>query len=75
MKDGCPDPDRSPYITTYKSIGGWKAVRMWWNPEGFWEPFETGIGAHCNDAQAELEALEWAANAGVRYVKRSDAID
>lgn len=50
------------YITVYESIGGWKALKLWWNPEygGFYEPWDTGLGAYHSEAEAEVEARRWA---------------
>lgn len=54
------DAPRS-YITVYESIGGWKAVMMWWNPKGeHWEPWTTGVGAHRTREEAMVEARDWA---------------
>ncbi len=32
---------KANFITVYKPIAGWKAIEYWWNPEGFWEPWQT----------------------------------
>jgi hypothetical protein len=57
------------YITYYKSIGGWKAVHVWWNPDmgGFYEPWETGAGAYDEPESAEAEAMAWAEDEGLEY--------
>ncbi len=57
------------YITFYKSIGGWKAVQLWWNPDmgGFWEPWETGVGAYATWQEAADEARTWAEDEGLEY--------
>lgn len=52
------------FITTYTSIGGPKAVCMWWNdedypPGGFYEPWNTWYAAEDMDA-AKQDALSWA---------------
>jgi len=59
-----------PYVTVYESIGGWKAVQMWWNPDmgGFWEPWQTGCGAYATQAEAEVEARNWAEDEEMPYV-------
>lgn len=51
-----------PYIDVYQSIGGWKAVMIWWNPEmgGFPEPWQTGFGAYATREEPEAEAVSWA---------------
>lgn len=57
------------YITVYESVGGWKAVMIWWNPEmgGFPEPFQTGLGAYNTREEAECEARAWAGETGLKY--------
>ena len=63
------------FITTYQSIGGWKAVMYWWNPEmgGFWEPWETGFGAYSTEEKAIEEAQSWAEAEELEYVPRITA--
>lgn len=63
--------DHSPFITAYKSIGGWKACAMWWNPDigGFWEPENTGVGAYRTRREANAEARDWAEDEGVRFIE------
>jgi hypothetical protein len=58
-----------PYITVYESMGGWKAVEMWWNPEmgGFWEPWQTGICAYPTKEQAQVDAEDWAEAEELEY--------
>jgi hypothetical protein len=58
-----------PYITTYESLIGWKAVMIWWNPEmgGFEEPYQTGLSAYETKEQAEIEAKAWAADEGIEF--------
>lgn len=60
------------FITTYQSVGGWKAVMDWWNPEmgGFWEPWETGFGAYSTEEKAIEEAESWAEAEELEYVPR-----
>ena len=60
------------FITTYQSIGGWKAVMYWWNPDmgGFWEPWETGFGRYKAEEKAIEEAQSWAEAEGLEYVPR-----
>lgn len=50
------------YITVYESIGGWKAVQVWWNPEmgGFWEPWLPGVGTYETRTEAVVEGKMWA---------------
>lgn len=60
------------FITTYQSVGGWKAVQYWWNPDmgGFWEPWDTGLGRYADEAAAIEEAQIWADAEGLEYVPR-----
>lgn len=57
------------FVTTYQSMGGWKAVLMWFNPDmgGFWEPWQTGMGGYDTEENAILEAQEWAEAEGLEY--------
>jgi hypothetical protein len=59
------------YITTYKSMGGWKAVLLWWNPElgGFYEPMQTSDGFETKD-QAVSWGKMWAKDEGVEFKER-----
>lgn len=56
------ETSHATYVTVYESIGGWKAVMVWWNPEegGFWEPLQTGCGAYNTREEAVAEAKWWA---------------
>jgi hypothetical protein len=61
------------YVTTYESVGGFKAVQIWLHPAedglpAFWEPYETGLGAYASHEAAEVEAREWAASEGLDFV-------
>ncbi len=57
------------YITIYESVGGWKAVQIWWNPEegGFWEPYQTGCGGYATPEEAAQEAEQWAKDEGLEF--------
>jgi hypothetical protein len=59
---------RDPYITITKGMRGWFAVMIWWNPEGFEEPYQTGIGSYKWPEQAEPEARDWADAEGIEFV-------
>lgn len=48
------------YITITKGIAGYFAVHVWWNPEGFWEPYDTGFGRYASKEAAEIEGVDWA---------------
>lgn len=64
--------EKQPYITTYESISGWKAVCIWWNPDGFWEPWQTGQQGYATESEAEVEAEAWADIEGLECVKRGE---
>ena len=59
-----------PFITTYLPIAGWKAIHYWWNPEGFWEPWQTSDFAYKTEDEAEKYGKFWAKEEGVRFVPR-----
>ncbi len=52
--------DKRPYVTSTHGGRGWFAVLVWWNPDGFWEPWQSGIGSYVTQEEAEVEAREWA---------------
>lgn len=64
------------FITTAEGMSGWVAVMYWWNdedpelPEGFWEPWDTGLRRYRNEAKAIEEAQTWADAEGLEYVPR-----
>lgn len=64
--------DRTPFITIYLPVAGWKAVMYWWNEEdgGFWEPWETSPYAFSTPEGAERYGRMWARNENVRFVER-----
>ena len=62
------------FITTTKGMA-WFAVMYWWNDEdipgqGFWEPWDTGIGRYADEADAINEAQAWADDEGFEFVPR-----
>jgi len=49
-------------------MSGYFAVMMWWNPEeGFWEPYQSGIGRYDNEEDAIEEAKWWAQSKGLEF--------
>jgi hypothetical protein len=56
-----------PNIQVTKGLSGWFAVMLWWNPDGFAEPYETGEGRYALQADAIAEAKEWAEGAGLPF--------
>jgi len=65
--------DKSEYITIYESISGWTAVHIYWNTDGFWEPWQTGFGKYETSKGAENEGRDWARAEGIRYVHPKSA--
>lgn len=63
---------KAPFITTYESLAGWKAVHVWWNPDlgGFWEPYETAPWGHETEEAAIRDAKDWAKSEGLEYRPR-----
>ena len=71
-KDGSlVEEHHEAYITTYYPIAGWKAVMHWWNPEGFWEPWETSECAFPSEESAEEFGRAWAEVEGIEFRPRS----
>lgn len=64
--------DHESYVTVYESMGGWKAVLLWWNPElgGFWEPMQTGICGFNERADAVIDAKIWATEEGLEFKEK-----
>ena len=60
-------PEDFPVITTTHGMSGYFAVMYWWNPEGFPEPWDTGIGRYATVEEARVEAQQWAEAEGIRY--------
>lgn len=61
--------DKSPYITTYLSIGGWKAVLMVWDDEIEAPiPWNTGLFGYRTQEEARAEAKSWAQAEEIRLV-------
>ncbi len=59
--------DKENFITVYKPIAGWKAIEYWRNPEGFWEPWQTGALAFATREEAEADAKDWAEAEGLEF--------
>lgn len=59
---------------TGPALSGYFAVMYWWHPgkndnEGFWEPWETGIGRYATKEEAIAEAKEWAEIEGMEFIE------
>lgn len=55
------------FITTSHGMSGHFAVLISWNPEGFHEPEQTGLGRYCTKEEAEIEAQEWAESEDLEF--------
>jgi hypothetical protein len=55
----CNVPDAS-VITVCHGIRGWFAVHMWWNPEGFYEPWNSSVLSFDTKERAIQDAKAWA---------------
>lgn len=59
-----------PFMTTMRLGSGWAAVMFWWNPEGFWEPWDTRKERFFFEEPAALLAKKWAKEHNVTYQRR-----
>jgi hypothetical protein len=58
-----PSEDHTSFVTVTYGMRGYFAVLMWWNDQdgdGFWEPWQTGIGSYKTAERAWIEARQWA---------------
>ena len=64
---------KESFVTVTCGMSGYFAVMMWWNandpdiPEGFWEPWQSGIGRYATREEAEAEGRLWAECEGVEF--------
>jgi hypothetical protein len=52
--------DQKRFVTVTHGMSGYFAVCMWWNPDGFWEPWSTGFGRFATRDEAIEEGEHWA---------------
>lgn len=59
------------WISTTSGMSGYFAVEYWLNPDmgGFVEPYDTRFGRYGTREEAEAEAIDWAEEAGLPYIK------
>lgn len=57
-----------PYVTITQGMSGFFAVYVWWNPDGFHEPWKTGIGRFPSALLAEPEAMQIAEEEDIPYI-------
>ena len=56
-----------PFITVSSGMSGYFAVLMTWSEEGFYEPWNTGIGRYPEKSGAVNEAMQWALDEELEY--------
>lgn len=59
------------FVTIYHPIIGWKPVHMWWNPDGFWEPWDTYKAAWSTRPMAEEAGRQWASKLGLPFLQEA----
>jgi hypothetical protein len=61
------DPKHPPYISVTEGMSGHFAVCLWWNPDGFWEPWDTYPARRATKDEAIADAKEWAQVEGLEF--------
>lgn len=64
-EDLMADEDRAPFVTVTFGMRGYFAVLMTWDEDGFWGPWQTGIGSYRTADEAFREAQDWARADGI----------
>jgi hypothetical protein len=55
------EPAKTPFVTVYQSIGGWKSVLMSWEEDmNCYTPWQTGHFGYADKKRAEDDARDWA---------------
>jgi hypothetical protein len=62
-----PGGSQDPFITVTSGLSGFFAVCFWWNPEGFWEPWDTHPARRATVADAEADAKAWSIEDNIEY--------
>lgn len=67
---------RGKFVTVSEGGAGHFAVIFWWNPDmdGFWEPWDTGIGRYGLEDDARVEAIALADDEGIPYLMPGVAV-
>ena len=65
--DAAETTEHPSFVTITNGMRGFFAVLVWWNPEGFYEPWSTGIGSYATGDDAVAEAENWAKDEGVEF--------
>ena len=71
-----PEVKKSGYVSIYRPIAGWKAIKYWWNNEekdlgGFWEPWNTGNFTNDDKSLAIADAKLWAECEDIPYLENT----
>ncbi|TAK10600.1 MAG: hypothetical protein EPO32_14815 [Anaerolineae bacterium] len=64
---GATKPSAPRWVTVSEGLSGWFAVLVWTNPEGYVEPYDTGMGRYRSREEAEQEGREWADAEGLEF--------
>lgn len=61
--------NKPPYVTVDHGLRGWFAVLVVWNEEGFYEPWNSGVGSYptSNDPELLAEGQWWADDEGIKF--------
>lgn len=65
------DNDKKNYITISRGLRGYFATMVWWNPDGFWEPWTTSELSFSTVEDAAVDGVKWAASEGLKFVPRT----
>ena len=72
-KTGEPFVPREPFVTVYKSIGGWKAqIMVWDEKEQMYASWQTGFFGYEDKSRAIKDAKAWAKDEEIAYVEKND---
>lgn len=79
IEDAAPTPfdnnSKDAFVVAERLGSGWAAVHYWWNTienllkpgEGFWEPWNTGVGRYATIEEADAEARDYAYSEQIRH--------
>ena len=59
--------EKRDYITISRGMSGYYAIHIWWNPEGFCEPWNAGGTSYNNPKLAINEGRDWADSLGLEF--------
>jgi hypothetical protein len=58
--------DHTPFVTVTSGMRGYFAILMFWDEDGFWDVWQSGIGSYRTAEEARKDAREWAHAEGIR---------